>query len=80
MEGNITKILIKRFWKRCVIFPWTANKGVRASPFGALCIKDILIYLIALSDLNVCFPGVIIGIYQTFLIHFISDGKDEMFI
>ena len=44
------------------------------------CIKDILIYLIALYDLNVCFPGVIIGIYQTFLIHFISDGKDEMFI
>ena len=44
------------------------------------CIKDILIYLIALSDLNVCFPGVIIGIYQTFLIHFVSDEKDEMFI
>ena len=35
MESNITKILIKRFWKRCVIFLWTANKGVRASPFGA---------------------------------------------
>ena len=33
------------------------------------CIKDILIYLIALSDLNVCFPGVIIGIYQAFLIN-----------
>ena len=25
MESNITKILIKKFWKRCVTLPWVAH-------------------------------------------------------
>lgn len=39
------------------------------------CIKGILIYLIALSDFNFCFPWVIVGIYQTLLIHLIICSK-----
>ena len=110
MESNITKILIKKFWKRCVTLPLNSLQRGMTLPFyyslslmtlpseaPALppppqeinlpslkkiqttkykkweltvwwklnlnyCIKDILIYLSALFDLNVCFPGVIIGI------------------
>ena len=39
MESNVTKILIKKFWKRCVTLPWIAHMRY-GPPFLVLTFTD----------------------------------------